>query len=158
MTGEPASIRTIVVPLDGSEKAERVVPAAIEESRLHGAPLVLLRVVPYADPPPGLRSHGPETTCSASPPEEIIDDCGLAEGYLRDVIARHAIAGGEIVVRYGDPFTQIAAELGRWPGPLVVLASYATAVLPVGSHSEIARRIAGLDAFHVLLVPSAPGT
>ena len=60
MTGEIAvGIRTIVVPLDGTAKAERVVPAAIEESRLHGAPLVLLRVVPYADPPPGARSHGP---------------------------------------------------------------------------------------------------
>lgn len=37
--------RCILVPLDGSERAEKALPIAREEARCHGAALVLLRVV-----------------------------------------------------------------------------------------------------------------
>ena len=151
-----AGILTVVAPLDGSDKAERVMPAAIEESLLHGAPLVLLHVVPFAETPPGPRTAGPEGMCAATPPVEIEDDCGRADRYLREVLERRGVQGGEVVVRYGDPVSQIAAELRRWPRPLAVLASYATAVLPVGPHSEIARRLMALNEFHVLTVPNPP--
>ncbi len=152
---EHRGIRTVIVPLDGSPKAEKVVPAAIEESLLHGAPLVLVRVVPYMELPQGQRSHGAEGSCPPDMPLEIQNDCAEADRYLREVLQRYVIEGGEVTVRYGDPFTQIASELRQWPGPLAVLASYATAVLPVGAHSELARRISGLNEFHILLVPGS---
>ena len=38
--------QTIIVPLDGSEQAERAVPWGALLARLHGLRLVLLRVVP----------------------------------------------------------------------------------------------------------------
>jgi nucleotide-binding universal stress UspA family protein len=37
--------KRILVPLDGSETAERVIPFVISEAKLHGASLVLLRVI-----------------------------------------------------------------------------------------------------------------
>jgi hypothetical protein len=94
--------------------------------------------------------------CPPGIPLELQDDCQEAERYLRGVLDRYGIREGEVSVRFGDPFTQILAELRAWPGPLAVLSSYATAVLPVGTHSELARRIASMNEFHVLLVPQ-PG-
>ncbi|MGI9252115.1 MAG: universal stress protein, partial [Thermomicrobiales bacterium] len=149
--------RTVIVPLDGSPLAELVLPVAIEESKLHGTPLVAMRVVPYMETPPGARSHGPEPISAADLPGEISDACRDAQTYLTDTLTRHGHPEAETVVRLGDPFTQIAAELTRWPRPLIVLASYATAVLPVGHHSELARRIVGLNSVHVLLVPDFTG-
>jgi nucleotide-binding universal stress UspA family protein len=37
--------KRILVPLDGSENAEQVLPFVVEEAKLHGADIVLLRVI-----------------------------------------------------------------------------------------------------------------
>ena len=145
---------SILVPLDGSPGAEHVLPVAIEEARLHGAQVVALRIVPFTEPPPGHPSHGPEPICSVDPPGEISDACGECQRYVDDLIRRWGREGDRAVVRYGDPFTQIAAELANLERPLVVLASFATAVLPIGMHSELARRIVSLNTAPVMLIPA----
>lgn len=38
--------KRILVPLDGSETAEKVLPVVTEEARCHGAAVVVLRVIP----------------------------------------------------------------------------------------------------------------
>ena len=147
---------TILVPLDGSPGAERVLPVAVEEARLHEAQIVALQVVPFPERPPGHPSHGPEPISSTDPPPEISEDCVACQQYLDDVIDRWGRPGDRANVRYGDPFTQITAEIADLEKPLVVLAAFATALLPVGTHSELARRIVSLNSAPVLLVPAGP--
>jgi nucleotide-binding universal stress UspA family protein len=148
-----APFDAIVVPLDGGRRAEQVMPLAVREARLHGAPLVALRVVPFTEPPPGHPSHGPEPYCAPDRPDEIGDACDEAERYLAGLLERHGVADTRVIVRYGDPFTQIAAELARWQNPLVIVSAVATAVLPAGAHSALARRIGDLNRYSTLLVP-----
>lgn len=49
MVHEPATLGSVVVPLDGSELAERAVPVAEHIARATAAPLLLVRVVPISD-------------------------------------------------------------------------------------------------------------
>jgi nucleotide-binding universal stress UspA family protein len=44
--GDRSMYHRILVPLDGSERAEKVLPLAKEEAKHHGATIVLLRVIP----------------------------------------------------------------------------------------------------------------
>lgn len=152
-TGNPggAGFRTVVLPLDGTPRTERLIAVAMEEARVHGAPLVLVHVVPFAEPPESHPSHGPQVAAEAVPPE-IASACGDARRYLSDLVARRG-GGAEVVVRHGDPFRQISRELAERDRPLVIFSVGSTALLPVGEHSELARRIAALGDVHVLLAP-----
>jgi len=152
--GQPgrAGFRTVVLPLDGAPRTERLLDVALEEARVHAAPLVLIHVVPFAEPPENHPSHGPQVAADAAPPPEIASACGDARRYLEG-LAERCGADAEIVVRHGDPFRQISRELARRDRPLVIFSVGSTALLPVGEHSELARRIAALGDVHVLLAP-----
>lgn len=148
----PAGFRTVVLPLDGTPRAEGLLDVAIEEARVHGAPLVLVHVVPFAEPPESHPSHGPQVSCEPDPPAEIASACGDARRYLEGLASARGCSA-DIVVRHGDPFRQIVRELAGRERPLVIFSTGATALMPVGEHSELARRIAALGEVHLLLVP-----
>lgn len=143
--------RTVVLPLDGTLRTERLLDVALEEARVHRAPLVLIHVVPFAEPPESHPSHGPQVAAEAAPPAEVASACGDARAYLAGLVVGRGDA--EIVVRHGDPFRQISRELAARDRPLVIFSAGSTALMPVGEHSELARRIAALGDVHVLLAP-----
>ncbi len=153
-TPDAIAFRTIVAPLDGSVAAERAVPLAMHIARLEQAPLLLLRVVPFPEPPVGPPSHGSSSVCMAGPPPEIEATCRDARDYLERV-ARHSGGSVEVgcVVLTGDPFTRIVAEIAQRSRPLVLLSAHAANVASTGDRSELARRIASLPGIHVLIVP-----
>ncbi|MCC6313315.1 MAG: universal stress protein [Thermomicrobiales bacterium] len=153
---EVVGFGSVLAPLDGSSRAERAVPIALYEARLHAVPLVFLRVVSFPEPPVAHPPHGPAGADLGDTSPEVMEARREAEAYLESVTQRyHCIAESVIIVRVGDPFIQIVRELGRWPSPLVVLTAKATSVLPLGAHSELARRLARLGSVHLLLTPVA---
>lgn len=145
---------TLVAPLDGSPAAERAMPLAARIARLERAPLVLVRVVPFLEPPAGTPSHGSSQICVVDPPPEIADACTDAIAYLERVAERYG-AGTETrrIVLTGDPFTQVVSEITRWPHSLVVLSAHAANAPSTGDRSELACRIVSLPGIHVLVVP-----
>ena len=153
-SGHDPRFATVIAPVDGSKAAERTLPLAARVARIEGAPLVLVRVVPYPEPPPGAPLHGSSRVCLADPPPEIADACTEATAYLDRLAATYA--GTMTVHRQvltGDPFTRIVTEISRWPHPLAVLSAHAANVPSSGDRSELARRIASLPGIHVLIVP-----
>lgn len=144
---------TLVAPLDGSTAAERALPLAVHVARLERAPLVLVRVVPFPEPPAAAPSHGSSLICAADRPQEIADACVEASAYLDRIAERCGGAEVRRSVLTGDPFTRIVAEIAHWPRPLVVLSAHAANAPSTGDRSELARRIASLPGIHVLIVP-----
>lgn len=79
-----APIKTILVPLDGSELAEQALPLAIALARASGAELHLMHVfVPYA-----VRSDMPGTTINSAEMERQLEE--QSTEYLRETTARVA--------------------------------------------------------------------
>ncbi len=152
-TVDDVGFATIVAPLDGSHAAERALPVAMHVARNEGAALVLVRVIPYPEPPVGSPSHGSSQICLADPPPEIADACTDATTYLERIAARYRAAGAHVRVLSGDPFTRVVAEIATWSRPLVVLTAHAANAPSSGDRSDLARRIASLPGIHVLVVP-----
>ena len=149
-----ASFETVVVPLDGSPAAEVAVAVAAMEAVRHAALLVLLRIVAHPELPAGAPSHGPAPAEPAPPTGDLVAAAPTADAYLRRVVERFALPPeSACVVRAGDPFAQIVAEVRARPRPVIVLTTKATAVRPLGTHSELARRLLAAGVAPVLAVP-----
>ena len=97
-------VRSILVPLDGSEVAEQALPRACRLARLTGAELVLLRAAPFAA----------NSGKSSSPLRVTVRD---AEDYLQAVEHRLADPGLRVhtEVLHSDPVRAITftARAGR---------------------------------------------
>lgn len=108
----------IVVPLDGSEPAERALPPAVELARRLGVPLLLARVVDTAelgDPAAGIgpRAAGGAADLAAAESAEYL------EAVRRRLALRHVAVAVE--VRRGAAALELVA-LAR-PANLVVMAA-----------------------------------
>jgi nucleotide-binding universal stress UspA family protein len=100
----------ILVPLDGSETAEKVLPWVISEALVHGATVVLLRAVPplrggLLMMPPRLREQTDEFAN------------GIAQEYLAQVAERLQAQGLNVEARteHGPPsetILDVAEEIG----------------------------------------------
>lgn len=141
----------ILVPLDGSELAERALPVA---GRLAGAlrrPLLLLRVIAitnWAYLPPG----------AVFPPETyehlLKDEDRAAEEYLHEAAARVDGAGSAIYSRTmrGDPAGAIIDAARERPGTLIVMASHGRTGLARFVMGSVADRVVTYGRVPVLLV------
>lgn len=138
----------ILVPLDGSELAERALPVA---QRLAGAlrrPLLLLRVIAvtnWAYLPPG----------AVFPPETyehlLHDEDRAADQYLREAAER---AGGVAQIRTlrGDPASAIIDVARERPGTLIVMASHGRTGLARFVMGSVADRVVTYGRVPTLLV------
>src|SRR5438067_4959428 len=106
------SFRRILVPLDGSELAERALPFARSLAHLVGGNLILARV---AD---GRRPAG-------DPVKAQIEAAAEAEAYL-ECLADDRQAGyvAERSLPYGDPATEIARLAGERSVDLIVMSTH----------------------------------
>ena len=140
---------TILVPLDGTAVAEAAVPYAADEALRHGCSLVLVRVIPRPEPPPGHPSHGgPALPPPAWSPAELAQAQQDARAYLESVVRTYGLPPTtELVTVVGDPLTRLLAEIQRRPAPLVVIG-----VAPHRPFGETGRRLLLSGAAPVLRV------
>ncbi len=111
----------ILVPLDGSERAERAIPVAARLARISGGAVVLVRAVdaqiamlPYYDQPADLQRR----TMEANQAE--------ATDYLTRIVGRPEFAGitAETVVREGPPSQEILKTADERAVDLIVICSH----------------------------------
>jgi nucleotide-binding universal stress UspA family protein len=109
-------IERILIPLDGSERAESTLPYAVALHRAFGSQVILFRVVEVHSDRPGLFS------------ESMGWRLAQAEGrsYLEQVARRLGELGIEatIDVASGNPSEEILDAIRRWETALVILSSY----------------------------------
>jgi nucleotide-binding universal stress UspA family protein len=147
----------VIVPLDGSPRAEEALPLATELAARFGRNLLLLRVVP---------THG-EPRAGAAPDGEQVRGTEFAgaevRAYLADVRKRLlGPVGGKVpvetMVKHGEPTGEIDRAAQLHPGSVVVMSTRGRgelARLVLGSVSEGVIRCAPTP---VLIVPPKVAT
>ena len=114
---------TVIVPLDGTAHAEFALPFAVDETRLHGAKLVLIRVIPRPEPcSMTYHKSGPLAWQGEWSYEDLEPAKRDALQYLGQVVTHFGLAPAtELRVAVGDPGVQLTMEAKRHPSPLVVM-------------------------------------
>jgi nucleotide-binding universal stress UspA family protein len=141
----------ILVPLDGSPRAERALEPAQALARLSGAPLCLLRVVDVSQ-----ASHGVVMAFSLAPQQVLAAEEVVARQYLDAVRARLAARGlwATAEVRRG-PAARAIAALTR-PDDVVVMATNGRSGLSRFFLGSVADEVVRRAASPVLLVRPDP--
>ena len=131
--------RRLLVPLDGSSRAESVLPIAIRIARAHKAELILAHVVPPLEVvEPGLLET--ETRALRDRLDRRNDE--IARGYLEQLrrgMLGEAFPVRTLVARDGDPRGQLRRLAMEQASDLIVLASHGASGLadvPCGSVTE----------------------
>ena len=92
----PVQLRRMLLPLDCSQRAECILPAATELARRHGAELVLAHVVPEPEMP---RRMGPSQEDLELARRLVERNRRAAQRYLRDVQSRLVGVSDRVQVR-----------------------------------------------------------
>lgn len=143
----------IMVPLDGSELAERALPYARELAAATNATLHLVRVV---DLPPAVKAHrlGAPVNVYA---EVIAAQREEANAYLEDVRAREESAGRPVTVQRldGDTATVLLDYVREAGIDTVVMTSHGGSGLTRWALGTVADRVMRGGTVPLLLVPAA---
>jgi nucleotide-binding universal stress UspA family protein len=110
--------KRILVPLDGSETAEKVIPFVIAEAKLHGASLVLLRVIA-----PLRRSLSTIPSILGRVYEQVD---AIAEDYLEKISKTILAEGLEVqrMIEHGPPAQTIIDVAQQTDCDLIILGSH----------------------------------
>lgn len=145
------NLRRIIVPLDGSDFAERALPWAETMARLSGAPLSLIHVVDL-----GLLHHYGSFGLASERvafEREVAKEHRQALRYLESVRQRllPTHPSVDIEIRQGS----VARELTRFlaPGDLIVIASHGRTGLKRGLLGSVADDVICHAPVPVLLIP-----
>lgn len=139
----------ILVPLDGSNRAEEAIPVACRIARAGGGTIILLRVVsaagqfwPYALP---------QTTLA----QPMIDsELASARQYLQEISKTDSFAGiqAETVTLYGSPAAAILAVAQSYQADLIVLCSHGYTGLTRWVMGSVAEKVSRHSAIPVFIV------
>lgn len=144
----------IVLPLDGSELAERALPKAEELARLTGAPILIVRIVDVGK----LATHGSLAfgVAPAALQRALDDEERFAREYVeemaRALTERGVAATGE--VRYGVADREIVS-LTR-PNDVIVMATHGRGGMSRWFMGSVAEEVARRSPEPVLLIRSIP--
>lgn len=119
----------ILIPLDGSSRAERAVPVAVRLAHASGGSVILVRVVSKSS------GFWPSGTSQATLAQQVLAaDFAEAEQYLSDVIPSPDLEGvpAEAVIRFGPTVSTLLAVADASDADLIVLAATATLVSRAG--------------------------
>jgi nucleotide-binding universal stress UspA family protein len=155
LEGESAMLKTILVPLDGSERAEYVLPLVARLVRRTGGRLVLLRAVNIAtDYWPSIAAPYPSMIQAA-----IEGELETATAYLAKVAAEAPLAGREVTItaRYGIPAPIILAAATEYDADLIVICSHGRTGMAHVIMGSIAEKIARHSTVPVLIVREKEG-
>lgn len=136
LTGDDAPelrFRRILVPLDGSDQAESILPAAIGLARLYGAEVGLLRVGWLA---PAAMDYPVHSALPPVTPEEL-------ETTLERARARIAAAGVAVKteVAFGFEADEILAAAERVPGTLLAMTTHGRTGLDRWLFGSVAEKV-----------------
>jgi len=122
--GSAARYRRIMVPLDGSARAESVLPIATRLANVHEADLLIAHVIPA----PELTKVGPLTAQDLELEQRVVArNERVARSYLDQILARLSEAGlaaRTVISRGGDARTGLARLVRREGADLVILSAY----------------------------------
>lgn len=145
--------RRILVPLDGSERAEAVLPLATDLAKRCGAAVTLARIVTF---PGGIYFASPYAPMVAAETfdDEMAQDREAAKTYLRTVADRLHAAGVavETVTQDGDATSRLLGLLDAQPFDLVVMATHGRTGIPRFVMGSVAERMIEASGTPVLLV------
>src|SRR5579859_5814586 len=113
--------KRILVPLDGSARAESAIPVAARIARAYGASITLLRIAEM----PG--EYGPYLASPASYAKEAIEaDLAQLKDYLRKAAQAEALAGIDVEVKalFGAVAPTIIAAAQAYHDDLIVMCSH----------------------------------
>lgn len=154
----PAAIRRLVVPLDGSPRAEGALPLAAELAGRLGASVHLVQAI---NPGAALASlTGAGAIAAPASPEvcqRILSDIETeARDYLATVAARLAAEGVTVTwaVLEGSPYFVIADATE--PGDLLVMTSHGRGGIARWVLGSVAEKLVRQAPVPVLLVPARP--
>jgi nucleotide-binding universal stress UspA family protein len=152
LKGEPAMLKTILVPLDGSERAEYVLPLAARLIQNTGGRLVLLRVVNIAT------DYWP-TTYPLIMQAAIDGELEEATTYLERVAAEAPLAGLEVVTttRHGTATPVILATATEYNADLILICSHGRTGMAHVIMGSIAEKIARHSVIPVLIIREKEG-
>lgn len=148
--------KRILVPLDGSERAEHALPIAARIARTGGCVVSLLRVIdikqwygPYVTPPDGLLPPG-----GWVPLLDTNEQRAEAEAYLSGKAASPALVGIETstLVREESPARVILDEIEEQHADLVVLCSHGRTGVPRWALGSVAEHVARHATVPVLVL------
>jgi len=139
---------TIVVPLDGSELAERALPYAIRMARSRGDQLVLLRVA---------LASAPMTIEGTQWERDQRDAVEESERYLEGVLVGVKDVPASLEVPYGPAAREILAAVRRLHATSVVMATHGRTGLSHLLHGSVAEEVLAASHVPVLLVRSHVG-
>jgi nucleotide-binding universal stress UspA family protein len=139
----------ILVPLDGSRRAEQALPVAAQVARASKGTITLLQVVndAYNAPLYGLEGSYP-------PPDIVAQDLVGAQKYLERVRLRDDLAGVVIEIRavLGHPATVILDDAWEQPTDLIILSSHGYTGIKRWLLGSIAERVARHSPVPVLIL------
>lgn len=134
--------RVILVPVDGSDFAERALPPALLIAHLANARVVLLQVIP----------RGGDNSDSASDEVEAIRG---GEAYLQELAKRGANGlDVETVVLVGEPTLTILEEAKRRNADLIVMSTHGRSGLGRWIYGSVADGVMRHAPVPVILVPA----
>ena len=152
-------LKRILVPLDGSPRAERAIPVAARVARASGGSIILVRVVstsvefwPSLVPQPALAQVA------------IDADIASAEEYLKVITQSNSLAGIQIeaVVFFGPTAPTILTVARSYHADIIILCSHGYAGMKRWVMGSVAQKVAQYAALPVLVlrekgsIPAAP--
>jgi nucleotide-binding universal stress UspA family protein len=153
----PPAFERIVVPLDGSDRADAALPVAADLARTLRLPIRLVRVIDPAMTVAQLSGVGfPGAPISAELCRQVLDDVrDEARRSLTAAAARLAGAGVQTTwaVIDGSPYFAIADATE--PGDLIVLTSHGRSGVLRWALGSVAEKLVREAPVPVILVPSA---
>lgn len=142
--------KTLLVPLDGSSRAEAALPVARRIARNTGATLVLVRVVSFlSEYWPAMISAHPSLARAV-----VEADLEQATAYLEQVAASREMEGisVKITAQFGPPAPTILGVATSYNSDLVVLCSHGLTGITHWMMGSVAEKIARYAAMPVLIV------
>lgn len=153
--GDIAMIKTILVPLDGSERAEYALPLAARIAHHTGGTLVLLRVINVAtDYWPTMASPYPVIM------QAVVDgELEEAAAYLEGVASEATLTGQKVTTsaRYGVAAPVILAAAMDYQADLIVMCSHGRTGMAHVIMGSVAEKIARHTNVPLLIVREKEG-
>lgn len=153
--GYATMLKTILVPLDGSQRAEYALPIAARLARHTGGTLILVRVVSFAtDYWPAIAAPYPATMQAA-----VDGEIEEATVYVEKVASSAELAGVKVLttVQYGSPAPVILAVATEYHADMIVMCSHGYTGIVHVIMGSVAEKIARCSPVPVLIVREKEG-
>ena len=138
----------ILVPLDGSKRAERALPIAARLAHRAGGSIVLVQVVNI---PIG---YSPAQTQSVALKQEVLQITSEARKYLADFSSSDILTGipTEIEVSYGEPASTILNMVPTQNVDIIIICSHGSTGMRHWVLGSVAQKIARHSSVPVLIL------